>query len=72
MTTDYQRIFGNIVRSHRALNELNQDELAEIVGVDTTTISEIENGRRSPTLNTVIKIAHAFKVTPSELLMEIK
>ena len=37
-----------------------QKELANISGVPRETISKIENGRRNPTLKTVIKLANAM------------
>ncbi len=39
-----------------------QEKLAEIVGVNTKTISAFENGRRTPSLVTFVKMCNAINV----------
>ena len=47
---------------------LNQVQLAEMAGVDQTTISDIECGRnKNPSWETVARIAEALEVEPDEL-----
>lgn len=47
-------------------SELNQDQLAEIVGVSQGTISNICTNQRTPTLKNLEKIATALSITLSE------
>jgi transcriptional regulator with XRE-family HTH domain len=48
--------------------ELTQDELAALAGVDQTTISSLETGRKSsPRYETVIKLAKALGISPEQL-----
>ena len=47
--------------------DLTQDELAEKSGVDQTTISSLETGRREPQFSTVLRLAKALGVQADEL-----
>ena len=68
MSDDFLAEFGATVRELRKGKNLSQEELALEIGMDLTSINEIENGRRNPTLRTVVKIANALGVRPAELL----
>lgn len=48
------------MKEKRENKRLTQEQLAEIVGVDRTTITKIENGSR-PSVRTAQKIAEALK-----------
>lgn len=48
---------------------MSQDALSLASGLDRSFISEIETGKRSPTLDTIDKIAKALNVLPVELLV---
>ena len=37
-------------------------------GLDRTYISGIERARRNPTLDVIVRLAHALEVRPSDLL----
>lgn len=47
---------------------LSQEELAFQSGLHRTSISHIERGLKSPTVDTLAKLAHALETTPSDLL----
>ena len=68
MSDDFLAEFGATVRELRKGKNLSQEELALEIGMDLTSINEIENGRRNPTLRTIVKIANALGVRPAELL----
>ena len=68
MSNDFLAKFGSTVRELRKTKGLSQEKLALEVGMDLTSINEIENGRRNPTLRTIVKIADALGVKPAELL----
>ncbi|MGI6777515.1 MAG: helix-turn-helix domain-containing protein [Acetivibrionales bacterium] len=59
----------NIVKL-RKQNNIKAKHLAESIGIDQSYLSQIENGKRSPSLDVVRKIAHALDTTVSELLGE--
>lgn len=66
MTSIYQR-FGEKVKRIRKDQGLSQEELAEKIKRDPRTIVAIETGKRNPTLNTINKIAQAFRISLSDL-----
>jgi transcriptional regulator with XRE-family HTH domain len=56
------------LREARVRSGLTQESLAELVGVDQATISDLERGRNSnPSWATVAKIAAALKVDPKDI-----
>ena len=61
--------FGRALRRTREAAEFTQERLAGLAGVDRVYISEIERGRKSPTLRVVAKLAWATRQAPSELLL---
>lgn len=63
-----QKQFGENLRKFRKRQGLTQEELAERVKMDFTTINKIENGKRNPSLKSMEKIARALKVSLKELL----
>jgi transcriptional regulator with XRE-family HTH domain len=62
--------FGGAVRRLRSAEQLSQEDFAERVDVHRTFIGGIERGERNPTLLTIVKIASALGILPSELLRE--
>lgn len=56
------RNFGRRLKSIRSIRALTQEELAAKLELDTTYISRIENGKRSPSLPNIARIAHALDV----------
>jgi putative transcriptional regulator len=58
------------LKSARALKDLSQQDLADLVGVSRQTISAIEKGDYNPTINLCIKICKALDKTLDELFWE--
>lgn len=52
----------------RAKKKMSQGDIARALEVDRGYISNIENGKKNPTLATVARIANALGVSPDELL----
>lgn len=50
----------------------SQEAFAYHVDLDRTYVSGLERGRRNPTLDVIVKLAHGLDVTPSELLSTVK
>jgi len=63
--------FGKKIKIERINKEISQEKLAELAGLHRTTLGTIENGKTSPTLDTIAKIANALNLTISELLLDI-
>jgi len=59
---------GERVKALRMSQHLSQTELSKRIGVTNALISAIEKGERSPSLETLIKLARQFKVSTDYLL----
>ncbi len=59
---------GESVRILRELQELSQNELAELTGIPQSTISAIENDRTNVGVERAKRIARALKVHPAVLV----
>ena len=62
------RIFGRNVRAIRLAKGWTQEQLAFEAGVKRAYISEIESGKRNPSLDVVERLANALEVGPEELV----
>ena len=51
---------------------MTQEDLAEKSDRDRRNISDIENDKYKPSFETLVNLAHAFNMLPSELLLEIE
>lgn len=65
---DLVEIFGRNVREARSQLGWTQEQLALECGLKRTYLTEIEGGKRNPTLNVVDRIAKALEISPSDLL----
>lgn len=61
---------GAQIRAFRKAKGYTQAELAELSGVDNMTISRLENGVRTPTIEHLLKLAGVLGVNASRLLGE--
>ena len=64
--------FGQVLREAREATGLSQENFAHEVGLDRTTISLLERGKQSPTVETVWRLCEHLGVTPSELLARLE
>lgn len=60
---DTNRIIGNKIYQLRRSINMTQQELAEKVGISVTFLSEIENGRKSMSVDTLIKLSKVLQVS---------
>ncbi|OIP43968.1 MAG: transcriptional regulator [Deltaproteobacteria bacterium CG_4_10_14_3_um_filter_60_8] len=59
---------GESLRIIRELQELSQNQLAELTGIPQSTLSAIENGRVNLGVERAKVLAHALKCHPAVLL----
>jgi len=59
---------GQNLKKIRTQKKMSQGDIARNLGVDRGYISNIENGKKNPTLATVDKLAKALDVPANELL----
>ena len=64
--------FGRTVRRKREALELTLEQLAERSNLSPNYVGTVENGRRDPSLSTVLALAKGLRVPPGELLGPVK
>ncbi|MBR2520981.1 MAG: helix-turn-helix transcriptional regulator [Oscillospiraceae bacterium] len=65
-------LVGQVIRRFRKSKGLSQEVLSGLANLDRTHYSKIERGLRSPTVDTVLKIAHALEIPPHEIIEAIE
>lgn len=65
--TSSKQKLGKKIRDLRKDQGLSQEQLSFAAKIDRSYISEIENGLRNPSLQTLEKLAKALKVKLSDL-----
>ncbi len=58
---DVKAEYGKKVRAIRNSKKVSQEKLAELAELDRTYISDIENGKRNVSIETIFKIAEALR-----------
>jgi len=69
MKNNINVIFGNKVAELRKGEKMSQEELADKCGLHRTYLGAIERGEKSPTLNTVYKIAKGLNININQLFI---
>lgn len=62
-----KKCFGQNVQKYRKYRNLTQEKLAEIVGVDVTSISAVETGKYFPSADNLVKIVEALDLQFADL-----
>ena len=65
-------LIGQILQEYRVKKGMSQELLSGLAGLDRTHYSKIERGLRSPTLDTLFKIAQALEIPPREIVRTIE
>ena len=65
---DIKARLGRNVRKLREAKGWSQEDYADRAGIHRTYVSDIERGRRNPTITVVEKLAKPFEVQPGQLL----
>jgi putative transcriptional regulator len=62
-----EKTLNNSLKVHRAMKDLTQEELAEIVAVTRKTINTIENRKYIPSTYLALKLAQALDTSVEDL-----
>jgi transcriptional regulator with XRE-family HTH domain len=65
---DMRKLVGRNVRRIRGERGMTQEQFAERSGFSQQYISDLERGRRNPTIVSLFELAQALGSTPVELL----
>jgi transcriptional regulator with XRE-family HTH domain len=68
---DVLKAFGAALRRARDHRRLTQEELAHRAGVTVGYLSQLENGRRNPTLLIITALCGALEIKLTDLICEI-
>jgi len=66
---DMRKLVGRNVRRLRTAQNLTQEQFAERSGFSQQYISDLERGRRNPTIVSLYELAQALNASPTELLL---
>lgn len=66
--SNIRAVFGEQIRILRYDKNMTQEQLAEISDISVSFLGEIERGRKSPTIETVEKLAMALNISMSRLM----
>lgn len=66
---DIKQTVGKRVQQYRKQKGLTQEALAELIGIDTISLSKIETGRNYPTAENISKLARILGVEVYELFV---
>lgn len=69
VTVNYESL-GNKIRERRNFLKVTQENLANDINVSVSFISDIENGRRKMSLETMIKISIALKTSLDYFILD--
>lgn len=66
---DLVALMGRNIRRIRTAHGLSQEEVAFRAGMKRSYLSELEQGRRNPTVRALARLAVALHVDPRDLLV---
>ena len=61
---------GKRIRQQRIVAQMTQEKLAEEAGISLSFLGHIERGTRKASLDTLVRICNALKVSPQLLLQD--
>ena len=67
-----EEAFGLTLQDLRKACKLSQEQLGFESGYHRTYISQLERGRKSPSLKTIFQLATALKTPPSEMILRVE
>ena len=62
--------YGNAIRQRRYELGWSQEHLAAQAGLHRTYVADVERGKRNISLENIIKLAFALKLTPGEFFSQ--
>ena len=65
-------LIGKVIQDLRKSRGMSQEVLSGLAGLDRTHYSKIARGLRSPTIDTLFKIAHALDLQPHDIMISIE
>ena len=70
MTNSTTELLRNNIKHYRNMRNLTQEKLGELSGVSTDYISELERGKKVPSIKRLIYIANALDIEVYKFFIE--
>ncbi|MBR4862385.1 MAG: helix-turn-helix transcriptional regulator [Firmicutes bacterium] len=67
---DFRKTAGKRIKYYRKLCRMSQEELGDEVDLSCKHISTLENGEATMGIDTLMRLCHAFGVSPNDILLE--
>lgn len=58
------KYIGEVYPQYRIQNNLTQNQVTELIGLEPRHISQIESGMSKGSIDTLIKLCNAYQITP--------
>jgi len=71
MTKNARKQLGQNIREHRLTKGWSQEQLAANADLHRTYLGAVERGERNVSLDNIVAIASALKISPSDLMQGI-
>ena len=62
-----KKLLGKRIQEIRKRKKLTQENVAELINIETGSLSNIENGKYYPTAENLEKILNVLEISPNEL-----
>ena len=62
---------GKAFQNYRLMNNLTQNDVSNITGLEPRHISQLERGQTKGSIDTLLKLCNAYKITPDVILFDI-
>lgn len=62
-------MLGNKIKESRTLNSMSQEDLADKLNLERSTISKWETNKSTPSIDDITKLSEIFNISVDELLV---
>ena len=62
---------GKVFQEYRLKNNMTQNEVSELTGLEPRHISQLERGFTKGIIDTLLKLCNAYKITPDVILYDL-
>lgn len=68
---DINKHIGKVCHEYRLKNNLTQNQVAELTGLEPRHISQIERGLSKGSIDTLLKLCNSYQITPDIILYDL-
>ena len=62
-------MLGNKIKESRTLNSMSQEDLADKLNLERSTISKLETNKSTPSIDDITQLSEIFNISVDELLV---